>query len=111
MESENTRMLTAALDGLSARHRAIAANLANQNTPGFKRVLVSFEDQLEQAKETGVLKPAFSRDTRAGGPNGNNVDAMQEMGQLTRVELTYQVLARALSVEATQLRSAISGRA
>ena len=36
-----------ALDGLTMRHKAIAANLANESTPGFKRFEVAFEDQLD----------------------------------------------------------------
>lgn len=111
MESDSTRMLAAALDGLAARHRAIAANIANQNTPGYKRVVVTFENQLEMAKKTGVIRPEIDRDRESpGGPDGNNVDAMGEVSQLTRVELSYQALTRALSLEASQLRSAISGR-
>jgi flagellar basal-body rod protein FlgB len=111
MESEATRLLTAALDGLAARHRAIAANIANQNTPGYQRVIVRFEDQLEAARKSGRIQPEIDRDRETpGGPDGNNVDAMGEISQLTRVELSYQALTRALSLEASQMRAAISGR-
>jgi len=37
---------TLALNGLSERNRLIAANIANNNTPGYKRVDLKFEDQL-----------------------------------------------------------------
>lgn len=36
-----------ALDGLALRSRAIASNVANVNTVGYKRVDVEFEDQLK----------------------------------------------------------------
>ena len=111
MQTENARFLTAALDGLSVRHRAIASNLANSSTPNYRRLEVSFEDQLERARQGYAIEPRISRDTEtAVGPDGNNVDAMTELGQMTRVELTYQVLARALQVEGSQMRSAITGR-
>lgn len=37
---------TLALNGLAARHNALAANIANADTPGYKRADVSFESQL-----------------------------------------------------------------
>lgn len=37
---------TLAMDGLAARHKALTANIANANTPGYKRVDVSFEGKL-----------------------------------------------------------------
>jgi len=41
------------LDGCAARHNAIAANLANAETPGYKRVDVRFEEQLAKAIDSG----------------------------------------------------------
>lgn len=38
------------LDVTTARHRVVANNLANINTPGFKRSEVSFEEALERIK-------------------------------------------------------------
>lgn len=37
---------TLALNGLSERNRLISANIANNNTPGYKRVDLNFENQL-----------------------------------------------------------------
>lgn len=39
------------LDGLALRHTAIASNLANVDTPGYKKREVSFESQLRSAIE------------------------------------------------------------
>lgn len=51
----DTRIIDAAslaLDGLAARHKAIASNIANAETPDYKRIDVSFEDQLEKIINT-----------------------------------------------------------
>ncbi|HHY47666.1 MAG TPA: flagellar basal body rod protein FlgB [Firmicutes bacterium] len=40
-----------ALDALSLRHRVIANNIANVNTPGYKAMEVSFESELKSALE------------------------------------------------------------
>jgi len=41
-------MTTLALDGLAARHKVLSSNIANAETPGFKRSDVNFEDQLNK---------------------------------------------------------------
>jgi len=45
-----------ALDGLAQRHRVLSANVANAQTPGFKRSDVTFEDQLQKIVEVENLK-------------------------------------------------------
>ncbi|OGI00740.1 MAG: flagellar basal-body rod protein FlgB [Candidatus Melainabacteria bacterium GWF2_32_7] len=49
---------TLALNALSSRHNALAANIANADTPGYKRVDVKFEDQLVKIieKNTDIQK-------------------------------------------------------
>ena len=56
MEQIN-QVLEQALDGLSLRHRVLANNYANVNTPGFKRSDVNFQDRSEErrvGKECGT---------------------------------------------------------
>lgn len=47
--SLTSQVMNKALDGLSKRHKAIASNLANVDTPGYRRRDVSFESALNQA--------------------------------------------------------------
>lgn len=56
ISSSKIELLTLGLDGLSARHKAISSNIANAETPGYKRVDVTFEDQLEKIINTDHLK-------------------------------------------------------
>lgn len=44
-----------ALTGYQARMQALTTNLANADTPGYKRLEVSFEDQLQRKR--GALQP------------------------------------------------------
>ena len=46
LESVTSAALASALDGLAARQRAIANNIANVNTPGYTAERVSFESAL-----------------------------------------------------------------
>src|ERR1041385_5872410 len=49
LNTDTFLMAQGALDGLSARHAAISDNIANVNTPGYKRKEVPFEDALAHA--------------------------------------------------------------
>jgi len=105
-----------ALDGLAARHRSIAANLANSETPGYKRVDVAFEGQLRDALERGasvaetleVHPIGYTDTTRPAGPDGNNTDVDQEMAALAANTIRYEALVQALSIKGEMLRTAIS---
>jgi len=47
--SLTSQVMNKALDGLAKRHKAIASNLANVDTPNYRRRDVSFEGALEKA--------------------------------------------------------------
>jgi len=47
--SLTTQAMTKAMDGLSKRHQAIASNLANVETPNYRRRDVNFEGALQYA--------------------------------------------------------------
>lgn len=88
---ETYQLIKKALDVSSLRSRIIANNLANVNTPGYKRLYVSFEDALnnvEQNKEIKV-KRDYSSSVRE---DGNNVDIDNEIVNNTANTLMYNAL-------------------
>lgn len=50
IDSTQTNLLSNAMDAYELRQKAIASNVANLDTPGYKRKEVSFEDQLQKAE-------------------------------------------------------------
>lgn len=50
IDSNTTALLSLALDATSMRHQAIAHNIANANTPGYRPVGVSFEEYMMDAR-------------------------------------------------------------
>ena len=59
------QVLEKALDGSSSRHRVLANNIANVNTPGFKRGEVSFQEELRRALDcANSCRPQFQSDSR-----------------------------------------------
>ena len=68
--------LYAALNGLAARQRVIANNVANVETPGYIAGRVSFEDSLRDAIRNGRAGDASVSTLRSTDPvnlNGHNV--------------------------------------
>ena len=106
------------------RQNVISNNIANSDTPNFKRSVVNFESQLKRALDSEKVVPfpqsitderhiAFEKpmDWRAVSPrrvldylteaknNGNNVDIEEEgMNALTN-QLLYTTLAQVVSSE------------
>ena len=60
-DSAPINLLEKALAGSSLRHKVISDNIANINTPGYKRKEVSFEEELVAAAEAGDARRGASR--------------------------------------------------
>jgi flagellar basal-body rod protein FlgB len=107
-------LLTQVLDTASLRHRVIAQNVSNVNTPGYRRLAVAFEDELAQALASPGGGPAVRPHVVvADGPervDGNTVDIDREMNDLAKNALLYEAAATILTSRVAQYRSAIAGR-
>ncbi|AQS59827.1 flagellar basal body rod protein FlgB [Desulforamulus ferrireducens] len=121
-------ILQKGLDATSLRQRVIANNVANINTPGFKKSYVSFEDQLKAVikNEGGTLKGTHAKHIgTASGPlipevkqvkdttmryDGNNVDVDEEMVNLAATTIQYDVIAQGLIDQFNILGIVIGGR-
>jgi flagellar basal-body rod protein FlgB len=121
-------VLRSALDGLALRHQAIAANVANVDTPGYKANVVSFESQLRQALDTrqpgrlAVTDPGHigwrpeqpitaevtTTDASTLRNDGNNVDIDREMILLADTSLKYSTATRLVSDRLALLRTVIN---
>jgi flagellar basal-body rod protein FlgB len=104
----------AALNGLAARQRVIANNVANIETPGFIAGRVSFEDSLRSAIAGGDAGATSVATTRSADPvnqNGNNLSLDNEVVSLTDTDLRYQLMVQAMNQKFGLLRSAIGGGA
>jgi flagellar basal-body rod protein FlgB len=109
------------LDATALRHEALASNLANIETPGYKRLDVSpnFKQELSRALVAGdgrslaQLKPSLAVDTTATGSSrdGNNVQLENELLQLNQNTLAHTVETQLITGSLLKLRLAITGRA
>lgn len=123
------RNLAQALDAASLRQRAIAHNLANVETPGFRRFEVVFEELLaaQRPEASGgrlalrtthprhlpsptraPVQPTVVRDTSTYFRNDlNNVDPERELVAMAKNALWYQALLRTMASRVAALRTVI----
>lgn len=111
--------LAKSLDAAGLRHRVIANNIANVETPGFSRSEVSFESRLREALTSGQPSDAQSRvesieasshpdSMSPAGPNGNNVSIDKEMTDLTKNTLEYEAIIRLMGIKGAMVMTAIT---
>jgi len=108
----------ALLDATAERHEAIAANIANVETPGYKRVDLakSFSETFAAHVKTGdagaLPLPALEQDPDAISQrmDGNNVQVDKELMAMNSNSLQYDTLTEFVSGSLKQLQMAISGK-
>jgi len=119
-QSANYQAARKMLDAAALRQEAIAANIANAETPGYRRLDVNFDfaDQLRSSLRTGELdrtmeiKPKLVEDTHARTvrPDGNTVEIEHELLAMNRNAAEYDYLTEIVSRNIKQLKLAITGR-
>lgn len=126
-DSITTAILQKALDGVWQRQRAIANNIANHETPGYKAVKVNFEDSLKReirklensiptkekiAEGVAAIKNSdidvYSNLSTSNRADGNNVDMDLENIEMAKTQIQYQYLTRSMTDMFARLRYAIS---
>jgi len=103
------------IQGASARNEALAANLANANTPGYQRVDVDFHSTLAQAMGAGkpgaaLERAAFAPEVDAAGAvraDGSTVDVDSESAKLAANGLEHQTAVTVAAARLAILRSAM----
>lgn len=92
-------MIEASLNVSALRHKLYSANIANVDTPGYKKYRVSFEDMLKEALRNGgeplKVRPEVFRVTWTSFRNdGNNVNLDEEVVLINQNFLRYQALSQ-----------------
>lgn len=117
-------LLDKAADASWLRNEAITNNIANQDTPGYKRTDVEFEDILKRELRRGRNETLLQRVEGANSSglksrvytdytgtsyriDGNNVDPDNEEVELASNEIKYQALLDSINSEFTQIKSVL----
>jgi flagellar basal-body rod protein FlgB len=122
-----------AMDGLAARFQAASHNLANVSTPGYQRQVVDFEASLKDAIAAGEvhIDPERPMDEPPPDPtafleswqprvqvverkaqrlDGNGVSLENEMAEVTRSALKFNMFATWVAAEYRNLKFIIDAR-
>ena len=116
--SKNYQASKKLLDAATLRHEALATNLANVETPGYKRIdlpksfSAEFAARLRSGNLAAAPTPRLIEDPHATSQrkDGNNVEIDKELLTLGKNVAEYDVLTEFVSGSIRRLRMAISGR-
>lgn len=106
------------------RHKVLASNIANVDTPGYKTKDVSFKEvmanhsiRLAKTSKDHIQEADTSRDVggtvieeRAPWEDGNNVALDMELANMTENSLLYEAGVKLLSKKLQMYKNAIKGR-
>lgn len=108
------------LDAVALRQEAINNNLANLETPGYKRVDLapSFEQELEKAsasndtQQLSSLTPSLAVDSTAKSvsKDGNTVSLEKELMRMNQNAMTHSLETQMVGKMLAKMRLAIKGQ-
>jgi len=107
--------LERALLGSSMRQQAIAQNIANVNTPGYRRQDVDFQSALHAAWDQGQssvqrVSPTVQTDqSSVMRADGSSVDIDNEAATQAKNGLQYEAITSLMKTRVAILKSAIGG--
>ena len=103
--------LETAMRGAWTRQTLLTNNMANANTPGYRREDLNFQGALREALASGEspaaaqFQPEVSQ--QVVGPEGNGVDIDQESSLLAENGLEYEALVQVMGTRESIMRSAM----
>ena len=110
----NQSLLLDLMSAATLRARVLAGNISNQNTPGYKRREVIFEDKLAAAMrrsnprlESIQAEVRIDQDARSLA-NGNSVSLEEENSAARQNRLAYELYASILAGQANLVNAAIN---
>lgn len=117
LSDTNIVLLSKLLDLTATKNKVIANNIANANTPGFKKFDIMFHNELQKAVESKDInkikniheKIALSSD-KSTGKDGNNVDLDKELVSFYRTSDRHNIYLEILSKKFKGMLAAINGR-
>ena len=114
VEQTTDRLLSKLMSASQLRSRVIAGNIANQNTPGYTRREVRFEERLLEALEGGsdieATDPEIVLDNLSPArSDGNNVNLEVELNAMRENRILYETFASIVEGRGNIKRAALGG--
>jgi flagellar basal-body rod protein FlgB len=117
LSDNNVVLLSKLLDLTTSKNKVIANNIANTNTPGFKKSEVTFQKELRKAVESKNIDKVkniqesitISKD-KSSRKDGNNVDLDKELVTFYQMSDRHNIYLEILSQKFKGMINAIQGR-
>lgn len=107
-------LLNTGIKAETLRQKAIASNVANLNTPNYRRIDVQFEEILDKAMKTGddvqaedISPELFSPMNTPVQSNGNDVEMDMEIGEMVKNSLKHKAYTMLLQKKYQQYNEAM----
>ena len=108
-------LLEAGMRAERVRQETIASNIANIETPGYRRLDIRFEEMLAKALESpgsgeisDIEPEMYQPENTPVKSNGNDVTLEAEVGNLVKNSLRYTAYTRIMRKKLDQIETAIS---
>jgi flagellar basal-body rod protein FlgB len=109
-------VIGAGLNAEALRQKTIANNVANLQTPGYRRLDVKFQDVLAQALESTdknidldeISPEVFQENETPVKSNGNDVNLEMEVGHMVKNSLRYKAIVMMLGKKYQQIDQAMN---
>ncbi|MFI3211004.1 MAG: flagellar basal body protein [Peptostreptococcaceae bacterium] len=102
-------LLKMGLNAMDERSQTIAQNIANINTPNYKRKYVEFEESLQANLDRASIN-VKTDETGSMRNDGNNVDLEYEKVNQAATSLQYNALVSLTNTKIAMAKSVIGGR-
>lgn len=103
------KLIKTSLDMAKLRGETISNNIANVNTPKYKRKYVTFEESLNDKSNENKIKIKEDKSTSMRA-DGNNVDLESEKVDQAANTLMYNSLISITNIKLAMAKNVISGR-
>ncbi len=117
LTGKNVVLLSKLLDLTTAKNKVIANNIANVNTPGFKKFDVSFQKELQKVVESkninkikNLQESVTLSNDKSTREDGNNVDLDKELVAFYQMSDRHNIYLEILSKKFKGMIAAIQGR-
>ncbi len=112
MREISATLIMKALDGLALRYQFAAQNIANANSPGYRPVRVSFEENLKAAATKGIQAIEHVTPTARDAPIEASSEARLdlELASASQTAMRYRALLEVLGRQMALRRALVSQR-
>ena len=110
IENNHMKLLSKAMDAYALRQKITSSNIANVDTPDYKKLSVSFEDELNKIGVQNLDETEINNLNPKIVEQSDQPVLEEEMLEMADTQIRVQMVTRALRHNFQTLRAGITGR-